>query len=128
MLLFGSKTSCQQARAEVRTHHPLARGGEQYLLDQVADVVVAIGDGGSAKSREAVGIVEGLHGRPPHVASTRVCATTGIIGAPVGMQVEEPAIVATGTPPAITRTAPAIHWPVTQGGDGTEASVHPATA
>src|SRR3954465_14964306 len=42
------------------------------------------------------------------------------------MHVEAPAIVATGTPPASTRTAPVIHCPVTQGGLGDPVSAHPA--
>ena len=44
------------------------------------------------------------------------------------MQVEAPAIVATGTPPASTRTAPVIHWPVTHGGVGVPVSAQPVIA
>ncbi len=32
------------------------------------------------------------------------------------MQVDAPVIVASGMPPARTRTAPVSHWPVTHGG------------
>ena len=41
--------------------------------------------------------------RSRQVASTRVCATTGSIGVPVGTQVDWPVMVATGAPPASTR-------------------------
>ena len=44
------------------------------------------------------------------------------------MQTDEPAKVATGTPPASTRVAPISHWPVTQGGVGVPVSAQPATA
>jgi hypothetical protein len=62
------------------------------------------------------------------VASTRVCATMGSIGVPVGMQLDEPAMVASGAPPAITRTAPLSHWPMAQGGLGVPVRAQPATA
>jgi hypothetical protein len=42
------------------------------------------------------------------------------------MHVDVPAIVATGTPPASTRTAPVIHCPVTHGGFGEPVSAQPA--
>ena len=61
---------------------------------------------GAAEAGEVVGEVEVGHGRPPQVASTRVCATTGISGVPVGTQVDWPVIVTTGAPPASTRIAP----------------------
>src|SRR4051812_41171421 len=60
------------------------------------------------------------------VASARVCATTGIIGVPVGTQSDVPIIVATGAPPARTRTAPTMNCPVTQGGFGVPVSAQPA--
>ena len=41
VVLFGSNTSASRPAAEVRPHHALAGRGEQHLLDQVADVVVA---------------------------------------------------------------------------------------
>ena len=42
------------------------------------------------------------------------------------MHVDVPAIVATGVPPASTRTAPVIHCPVTHGGFGEPVSAQPA--
>ena len=66
--------------------------------------------------------------RRSHVASTRGCAEMGSIGVPVGMQVEAPAIVATGTPPASTRTAPLIHCPVTHGGAPVPVRAQPVIA
>src|SRR3954468_12233163 len=48
------------------------------------------------------------------------------MGVPGATHVEVPAIVATGVPPASTRTAPVIHWPVTQGGFGEPVSAQPA--
>ena len=80
---LGSNTSAEQAAAEVRPHHALARRGEQHLLDQVADVVVGVGGRGAAAAVDVVGEVDTVSTRA-HVASTRVCATTGIIGVPVG--------------------------------------------
>jgi hypothetical protein len=62
------------------------------------------------------------------VASTRGCALTGNIGVPVGTQVELLTIVATGTPPASTRAAPTMNWPLTQGGVEVLASEQPAIA
>src|SRR5262249_11786074 len=61
-----------------------------------------------------------------HVTSTRVCAAVGSIGVPVGTQVEEPVMLATGTPPASTRVAPTSHCPVTHGGGGVPGSAQPA--
>src|SRR5215204_159816 len=62
-----------------------------------------------------------------HVASTRGCAFTGTIGVPFGTQVDAPTIVASGTPPPSTRTAPVSHCPVTHGLP-LELSAHPAIA
>src|SRR6195952_3846898 len=67
-------------------------------------------------------------GAPVQVASTRVCAATGSIGLPVGTQVDEPANVASGAPPASTRVAPVSHWPVTHGGLDDPVSAQPAIA
>ena len=89
-VLFGSNTSCEQAGAEVGPHHALAGRGEQHLLDQVADVVGVAGRRGAAAAVEVVGEVERRHARPLQVASTRVCATTGSIGVPVGAQTDWP--------------------------------------
>lgn len=50
------------------------------------------------------------------------------MGVPVGTHTDDPAIVATGVPPARTRTAPAIHCPVTQGGFGVPVRAQPAMA
>jgi hypothetical protein len=52
----------------------------------------------------------------------------GIIGVPVGMQVDVPIIVATGAPPAVTRVAPLVHCPVAHGGFGVPVSAQPTTA
>ena len=54
------------------------------------------------------------------------CALTGTRGVPVGMQVEEPVIDATGAPPASTRVAPTSHWPVAHGGFGVPVRAQPA--
>jgi hypothetical protein len=59
---------------------------------------------------------------------TRVCASMGNNGVPVGMQVAMPVIITTGWPSDITCTEPITHWAVTQGplpAGGTKA--HPAT-
>ncbi len=50
------------------------------------------------------------------------------MGVPFGMQVDVPTIVATGTPPASTRTAPVSHWPVTHGGFTVPVSAQPVIA
>jgi hypothetical protein len=62
------------------------------------------------------------------VASTRVCAMTGIIGVPVGMQTDWLTRVTTGAPPAITRDATITNCPVVQGGVGVPVSRQPAIA
>ena len=51
---------------------------------------------------------------------------TGSMGLPVGTQVDDPVMTATGVPPAITRTAPLMNCPVTQGGVDVVASEHAA--
>src|SRR6266852_5892921 len=63
-----------------------------------------------------------------YVASTRVCTTSGISGVPVGTQTDRPAIVTTGAPPAITRTAPTTQFAVAQGGLPEPVSAQPAIA
>jgi hypothetical protein len=61
-----------------------------------------------------------------HAASTRGCAITGIIGVPVGTHTDVLINVATGVPPASTRSAPTMNWPLTQGGVDVLASAQPA--
>ena len=51
-----------------------------------------------------------------------------VYGPPVGTQTALPIAVATGAPPAITRTAPTTHCPVTHGGLPEPLSPHPAIA
>src|SRR6266853_4035693 len=63
-----------------------------------------------------------------YVARTRVCTTSGIRGVPVGTQTDCPAIVTTGAPPAITRTAPTTQCAVAQGGLPEPVSAQPAMA
>ena len=113
----------EQPAAELGPHHALARRGEEHLLDQVAQVVVRVGSGGAAATVDVVREID-----VDHVASTRGWAITGSIGVPVGMQVEAPSIVASGTPPASTRTAPVSHCPVTHGGADVGLSAQPAIA
>ena len=74
-------------------------------------MVVGVGPGRATAPVDVIGEVDLCH-----VANTLGWAVTGSIGVPVGMQVDAPVIVATGTPPASTRTAPLIHCPVTHGG------------
>src|SRR5918992_4473863 len=118
----GFEDEGEEPAPELRPHHPLAGGGEEHLLDQVAHVVVGPGRRRPAAAVHAVGKVDA------HVASTRGCALIGSIGVPVGMHVEAPIMVASGVPPATTRTAPLSHWPVTQGGVSVPVSAQPATA
>ena len=93
----------QQAAAEVRPHHALARRGEQHLLDEVAHVPVVVGRPrcGPGRRRD-----HGKSSVAAHVATTRGCTTSGSIGVPVGVVTELPVWIATGIPPASTRTAP----------------------
>jgi len=46
---------------------------------------------------------------------TRVWTTDGIIGVPVGAQTDGLELSRTGTPPASTRTAGVVNWPLTHG-------------
>src|ERR1051326_2574632 len=96
-----------------------ARCGEQDLLDQVAQVVVRIRRG---RASPPVHVVREVDVR--HVASTRTWAESGSIGVPDATHVEVPVIVATGTPPASTRTAPVSHWPVTHTSEAHTAELH----
>ena len=87
----------QQPRAEIRPHHPLALHREQHLLDQVADVIGARRSWPCGRGRRNDrGSRVRAHAVPPQVASTRVCATTGSIGVPVGVQTDCPIMVAAG--------------------------------
>src|SRR5262245_57601159 len=95
----------EQPAAEVGPHHALAGRGEEHLLDQVAEVIVGAGRRGATAPVDVVREVD-----VRHVARTRVWEKTGSIGVPGATHVDEPAIVATGTPPASTRTAPVSHW------------------
>src|SRR5262249_50663312 len=113
----------EQAASEVGAHDALSGRGEEHLLDQVAQVVIGAGRRGSPAPVDVVREVDVAR----HVASTRTCAETGSIGVPVGMHVDAPVIVARGTPPASTRTAPLIHWPVTHGGAPVPVSAQPVT-
>src|SRR5260370_29720020 len=58
----------------------------------------------------------------------RVWAAKGTSGVPGGTQVAMPVMITSGWPMEVTRTAPTVHWAVTQGplpAGGTKA--HPAT-
>ena len=92
------------------------------MLDEVAEMPNIVSGGGAAAAVDAVREVD------IHVATTLGCALRGSIGVPVGMQVEEPAMVATGAPPATTLTAPEVHWPVTHGGVDVPVSAQAVTA
>ena len=61
---------------------------------------------GAAAAVEVVGKVEVVIASLLRSASTRVCATTGSSGVPVGTQIDWPVMVSTGAPPASTRAAP----------------------
>src|SRR5688500_13827498 len=64
--------------------------------------------------------------RSPQDAITRGCTATGISGVPVGAQTAKPVWMARGWPIAITRIAPTIHCPVTQGPPETGGHGHSA--
>src|SRR5262249_60878518 len=108
----------------VSAHHPLARQGEQHLLDQFGHMVVRRR---VRRTSSAVHVIREVD-LDRHVTSTRGCALTGSSGVPVGTQVEEPVIDATGTPPASTLVAPTSHWPVAHGGLPVPVRAQPAIA
>ena len=76
----------QQTAAEIGPIDPFAGYGEQHLFDHVAQVGVVV-----------------------RLAATRVCATTAIIGVPVGAQMEGEAWSSAGWPAINTRVAPISH-------------------
>ena len=114
----------EQAAAEVGPHHALARRGEEHLLDQVAQVVVGVVAGRAAAPVDVVREVDvRVMSRAP-AAGRRPAASA----CRSGCRSSAPTIVATGTPPASTRTAPLIHCPVTHGGAPVPVSAQPVTA
>ena len=70
----GFEHHSQQPAAEVGPHHPLARRGEQHLFDEVADVVVLIGDGGAATAVELPREVDVMSPPPGVVRPTAASA------------------------------------------------------
>ena len=50
-----------------------------------------------------------------HIPMTRICATTGISGVPLGAQIAWLSISTNGCPLLVTRVAAMIHWAVMHG-------------
>ncbi len=87
-------------------------------------MVGALRHGRSAPAVEVVRVVDAAL----QEISTRGWALTGVIGVPVGMQVDVPVSSASGAPPASTRSAPLVKVPVTQGGVDVPVRAHPVIA
>ena len=82
LVAVGREDELHQAAAEVGPVDPLARRGEQHLLDQVADVRVVVGLGRAAARVEVKWKIELAHS-----PLTRVCVENNISGVPVGAQI-----------------------------------------
>src|SRR5262249_12874450 len=85
----GREGKLEEAAAEVRKVHALARRGKQYLLDKLPDVLLEGRLARPASSIELVRKVD-VHSFFLHsyVAVTLGCPATGTSGVPVGAQIE----------------------------------------
>src|SRR5215472_4419451 len=61
-------------------------------------------------------------------ALTRVCATSGSSGVPVGMQIAWLVVTSSGWPLEVTRAVPTTHCALTQGPGAGGTNGHPATS